>query len=235
MRFWEIDFLRGIAILMMVVFHFLWDLNYFKIVEISLYTGFFGLFQKSIAVLFLLIVGVILVISYNKDKKEFWRQSISRGIFLAIIAFSITALTLVAFPKQFIYFGILHLISLSILFSIYTIRMKVFNLFFGILLLILPFFQIHKLGIYELNFFGIGTPLASLDFYPIIPWYGVVLIGLFLGHYFYPDNQPKIKKLADPNSFFTNKIQFLGKHSLIIYLVHQAVLFPLVFALSMVI
>ena len=52
-RLWEIDFFRGIAISMMVWFHFLWDLNYFEIINVSLYSGFWGLFQKATAGLFL--------------------------------------------------------------------------------------------------------------------------------------------------------------------------------------
>ena len=70
-RFWELDTLRGIAIIMMVLFHFLWNLNYFGFVEVSLYSGVWGLFQKATAGLFLLLVGTVLTINYNRYKENY--------------------------------------------------------------------------------------------------------------------------------------------------------------------
>ena len=69
-RFWELDFLRGIAISMMVLFHFLWDLNYFNLINIQLYEGFWGLFQKATALFFLLLVGALIAINKSNGKME---------------------------------------------------------------------------------------------------------------------------------------------------------------------
>ena len=50
-RFWEIDFARGIAIIMMIIYHLVFDLNYFGFISVNMYNGFLGIFQKIIAVL----------------------------------------------------------------------------------------------------------------------------------------------------------------------------------------
>jgi len=67
-RFWEIDFLRGIAIVMMVVFHILYDFSFFGNFSFDVFSGFWFYFGKACAVLFLLLVGVSLVISSFKKK-----------------------------------------------------------------------------------------------------------------------------------------------------------------------
>ena len=51
-RFWEIDFARGLAVIGMIIFHALWQLNYFGYTTLSLYSGWLGLFQKIIAITF---------------------------------------------------------------------------------------------------------------------------------------------------------------------------------------
>jgi len=65
-RFWEIDLLRGIAIIMMIIFHILFDLVFLGIIKINLYSGLNLLFLYSIGTIFLLLVGVSLSLSYSR-------------------------------------------------------------------------------------------------------------------------------------------------------------------------
>ncbi|MFA6268535.1 MAG: heparan-alpha-glucosaminide N-acetyltransferase, partial [archaeon] len=117
-RFWEIDFLRGIAIVMMVVFHFLWDLNYFGYIQVDLYKGFFGLFQIATAGLFLLLVGVMLAVGAERHNKNYSLHFVKRGIKIFCAGLLVTIVTFIFFPQNFVYFGILHLIGVSIIISI---------------------------------------------------------------------------------------------------------------------
>ena len=66
-RYWEVDAVRGVAIVMMVIFHFLWDLWVFGVLpNIVLYDGFWKYFQRTTATLFIILVGVSLTISYHR-------------------------------------------------------------------------------------------------------------------------------------------------------------------------
>ena len=65
-RFWEVDTLRGVAIVMMVIFHFMWDLWAYRIMpDLVLYAGFWKYFQRTTASLFIVLVGVSMTLSYR--------------------------------------------------------------------------------------------------------------------------------------------------------------------------
>ena len=71
-RFLEIDFLRGIGIVMVVIFHLFFDFDYFGILQNEMYEGSWLIFQRSTASLLILVFGISLVLSYDrvKDKIE---------------------------------------------------------------------------------------------------------------------------------------------------------------------
>ena len=70
-RYWEIDTLRGVAIVMMVIFHLMWDLVSFAITpDVVLYAGFWKYFQRTTAITFLLLVGVSLTVSSRRAKSQ---------------------------------------------------------------------------------------------------------------------------------------------------------------------
>ncbi len=56
-RFWEVDFLRVMAIILMVLFHLAYDLNYFGVYEVELVSGFWFYLARFAAMLFLLLGG----------------------------------------------------------------------------------------------------------------------------------------------------------------------------------
>lgn len=231
-RFPEIDFFRGIAILMMMVFHFLWDLKYFSLIDIQLYEGFWGLFQKATAGLFLFLVGVSLTLSYNKDKGTYVKTFLLRGTMIFGFGLLVTIATWIFFPQSFIYFGILHLIGVAILLSIPLIRKTRLNLVLAIILLSLGIFvNTFSAQIPFLVWLGLDYPTATLDFFPVIPWFSAVLFGLAAGNYLYRNGERHFS-FEWKESAFKNFVVFLGKHALTIYLVHQAILFPIVYVLS---
>ncbi|MFO8078569.1 MAG: heparan-alpha-glucosaminide N-acetyltransferase domain-containing protein, partial [Thermoplasmatota archaeon] len=69
-RIWELDFLRGIAILLMILFHFIYDLNHFSVIQYTLWKGPFAIVASIIASIFIVLVGVSLTISFQKKKTE---------------------------------------------------------------------------------------------------------------------------------------------------------------------
>ncbi len=229
-RLWELDFLRGVAMAMMFVFHFAWDLNYFGFIHESLYSGFWGLFQKATAGLFLLLVGVSLTLSFNRKTEGFAPRFLKRGAQIFSAGLLITAVTWVLFPANFIYFGILHLIGTSIILSIPFVRKKWLNLGLGVAVISIPaFVSIASFNVLPLFWAGFAVPQASFDFAPIFPWFGAVLIGIFAGNFFYERGERKFF-VPEMGNAWAGFLQFLGRNSLLLYLLHQPVLFGAVYA-----
>ena len=69
-RFEEIDLFRGIAILMMVLFHTLFDIRFFGIAPVNVSSGFWRYFAYATATLFLFLVGVSLVVSHARAARH---------------------------------------------------------------------------------------------------------------------------------------------------------------------
>lgn len=225
-RFCELDSLRGIAIAMMVFFHILFDLNYFGICQVNVSYGFWRYFGYSTAFLFVFIAGVSVFISSEKSRKcltgiNYYLKFFKRGMFLLLTGLFITIVTWLIIRDGFIVFGILNLIGLSIILSPFFIRFKKFNALLGILIIIAGIFLAEIKGPYFLIPFGI-TPASfySLDYEPLFPWFGFFLMGIAAGSYFYPKAKRNFTHILKYQKYF-EFLGFYGRHSLIIYLIHQ--------------
>lgn len=231
-RFWEIDLLRGIALLLMISYHAVFDLGFFGLIDFD--SSKWRAVPWLIGSLFLLLVGVSLSISFsrlpNLSFREIALKQFKRGFFLAAIAGAITFATWIYPHEGFIVFGVIHLIAFSVLVSPAFKGFKRLNLALGIAIIAAGIFAstitlqtpfLAWLGFAPQNFY-------TLDYYPALPWLGVVLIGMFIGKTLYsnatrafnlPKNAPRVALL-----------EFLGRHSLAIYLAHQPILVGLVLA-----
>lgn len=227
-RFWEVDCLRGLAVLMMLLYHFLVDLEMVSGDALNLTSGFWGRFQQLTASLFLLVVGISLTITYYHDRKDNFAFSnyFRRGLKLLCWAFLITLITRWLFSASYVVFGILHLIGLSSILVFPLLRFKWLNLLLGItLLLIGVYLERFRFPFSTLVWIGF-TPRSfnSLDYFPVLPWSGWILIGLFLGKQLYPENQ---RRFSLPDYSTILPVQWIcavGRRSLIIYLTHQPLL-----------
>ena len=97
-RFWEIDFLRGVAIIMMIIYHVFFDLYFLDVVKLDLYSLPFRLFLYPIGTTFLLLVGMSLSISYSREKnnlseREIWLKFLRRGLMIFCLGLVITVFT----------------------------------------------------------------------------------------------------------------------------------------------
>ncbi|MCB0121467.1 MAG: DUF1624 domain-containing protein, partial [Caldilineaceae bacterium] len=118
-RFWEIDMLRGVAIVMMVIFHLLWDFWAFQIVpNLVLYAGFWKYFQRTTAISFLLLVGVSLTVSYRRSVQKngkrgsrgLWKKFLWRGVRIFAVGMGFTLFGMLS-GFGYVHIGILHLIG----------------------------------------------------------------------------------------------------------------------------
>lgn len=221
MRYLQLDFIRGIALSLMVLFHISFDLNYFHFINIDIYHGSFWIYFRIVIVtLFLLCVGISLIL-INKNGFNF-KKNFSRFFTLLSLALLITTVTFFIFAKSWIYFGILHFIAFASLFGALFIRFTWINLFLGfsiISLYLLNIINMHWL--YNFTQALLHLPQFTEDLVQFIPWFGVVLIGMFIGKkalYLFPLSSNKL----------TQGFAYLGRHTLLIYMLHQ----PLFFGLS---
>lgn len=235
-RFDELDAARGIAILMMILFHSLFDLYYFAIYPVNVRDGFWRYFALATGSLFLLIAGISLSVSHTRAKRAFagdvWAPARIAGKFLVrgagifLCGMLVTVVTWILVPQSFIVFGILHLIGISIMISPLFFRFREKNILIGtvilltgILLWIPPLY-----GPYWLLWIGVHpASFSTLDYYPLFPWFGVVLLGLGIGELLYPGCK---RAFPAPHIPMPARIPltFLGRHSLLIYLLHQPVI-----------
>ncbi|MBU2214060.1 DUF1624 domain-containing protein [Patescibacteria group bacterium] len=222
-RFIEIDLLRTLAIVMMVIYHTGYDLAFFHGFDFNPLTGGWKLLARSTATLFLLLVGISFVISWERNPR--FTKILKRGLTILAFGMLITFVTYFWAPETYIRFGILHMIGVSMMLLPFFRKMREFNALIGLVIL-LSTATILNSKFLILNSelflpFGITPPnFLSLDYYPLLPWFGVVLIGLALGDFFYI----RSKRIPKPTNRILKLLSFPGKHALIIYLIHQPII-----------
>ena len=69
-RHWEIDALRGLAVVMMVVYHLMYDLYYFKVSDAIFTNRFWFYFQRTTASLFVILMGISLTLNYSRSLQQ---------------------------------------------------------------------------------------------------------------------------------------------------------------------
>lgn len=239
-RLWEVDSLRGVAIVMMVIFHLMWDLWFFRVLpNVVLWAGFWKYFQRTTASLFIVLVGVSLTISYNRALRKgeaggaLYRKFLLRGlrIFAWGVVFSIAAQVA---GTGYVHFGVLHLIGFSIAAAYPFLRLRWVNLALWLLFVAIGgWVQDVRVDTVWLVWLGLEPQgYAPVDYFPIFPWFGVVLLGIFLGNLLYPAGQRRfsLPNLSELPPF--NALEFLGRHSLFIYLIHQPLLIAILVLLG---
>ena len=224
-RNYFIDKFRGFTIVSMVLFHLMYNINYYW--QVSWYDGTLinKIWQLSIATSFFTISG--LTSNFLNPSKN-----IKRGIITSLIGFAISLVTYLFAPEQLIIWGVLNglgacMIITGLLQKYIKINDKLFFVFF--LLFIITYnvprgslYGIFK-NLYDKNLFVLGFPgetFTSSDYFPIIPWIFIFVGGYLLGNFV------NIKdKSSKSNDSLLAKI---GRHSMEIYLAHQIILYPLV-------
>jgi len=232
-----VDYLRGIAIVLMVAFHFIFDLDYLSFIRINLESGFWFFFPRALGATFLFVVGVSLVLSDKRDKEtknEGYIHHFKRGLFLAGVAALITVATWVYPHEGFITFGIIHLIALSTFIAPLFLRFGKLNVLLGLIIMVLGIFLGGmQTNSHDLFWLGITYPgYTALDYYPLLPWFAFVLIGISAGQIAFEKGKDMIRL---GKSKVSDALAFLGKNSLAIYLVHQLVLFGALLVFKMLI
>src|SRR5829696_1135874 len=238
-RFWEVDAARGVAIVMMVVYHLVYDLDNFGGYGIESTFGFWAYFADATASAFLVLVGISLAISYSRAGargRSLFGKYLRRG--LRIFAYGM-ALTIVFFAlgMGIVAFGILHLIGVSIILAYPLLRYRLPNLFLGILVFAVGAYMmaqdVSSESPWLLPFGVVPENLFMPDYRPLLPWFGVVLLGLFAGNVVYGGGK-RPALFAGKAPVLARPLLPLGRNSLFIYLIHQPILVALLAALGVI-
>lgn len=215
-----LDALRGLALLLMVLYHAAFDLRFFYGWPLDVLHGGWLILARVSAILFLLIAGVCFALSWeHTSPQRRLCKALRRFAVLALAAALVSAATWLIAPQDFVQFGILHLFAFATLLLPLFAPLKFWNALLGLLVLILSLYKLPTTH-YRLIDILIGYPppfFSSLDYFPLAPWFGVLLIGTSLGHIL------PIKYLM-LNSSISPFLHFSGRHSLAIYLIHQPIL-----------
>lgn len=237
-----VDEFRGVAIIGMVIYHFLYTLSNLFGIDLGESTlRIMQLIQPPLAGTFILIAGFTC---------QYSRANLKRGFRTMLCGGLITLFTVIWVPSQAIYFGILHFLGISML--IYEWANKWIdkaNQYLMMSILVMGFlvtFNLHK-GILRVPLLGniplpdalyqyvwlapIGLPprsFISADYFPLLPWFALFLIGTLIG--------AQVKEKGAPAICYRKHSQILagiGKKSLVIYLLHQPLIYIFLWSISL--
>ena len=240
-----IDTLRGLAIIYMVFFHFIYDMAFLIQTDwgISAYE-----FHSKIVIFdtasFILLAGI---------SSAFSHSNLKRGGRLIVIGIVFTLVTAFVFPGEAIYFGILQLLgTCMVLYGAFEDRLRKFPAIVMLIICALIFALTYNIqlgfiginGIFQINLpaeltennllypYGIlKGGFASVDYEPLLPWFFLYFGGTYIGGFIakHRDNLPKFC-YANP----LPPVSFLGRHSLLIYVLHQPIILVIVHAISFI-
>ncbi len=235
-RFWEIDTLRGFTVILMIFFHLMWDFSYFNVLDIDILTPGWQAFARTIATSFTLLLGVSLTLSYRRAKTRLdlaglRRKYLQRAGLIFGLGLLITVATYFFIGANgYVIFGILHMLGAATFVGyLFLERNKWLTLLVGVGFIGVG---IYLRGVLSQDPWWIWLGIkqygrAMVDYYPVLPWTGVALVGVFAGYTLYPNGQ---RRFPLPDLSATLPIQglrWLGRHSLLIYVLHQPILIGL--------
>lgn len=230
-----LDIARTVALLAMAIYHFTFDLDMFGYIPPGTSTsGGWAIFARLIAGSFLFLVGVSLFLAQADGIR--WRPFLRRLAMVAAAAALITAGTRYAMPDNYIFFGILHSITVASLLGLLFLKLPA-PLTLAVAALVVfakPYLQNGWFDASWLAGLGLTTwPVRSADFVPVFPWFAATLAGI---------GAAKIGRAAGfwqwlaerggGDSGLIRVASWPGRHSLAVYLVHQPMLIAILWTFA---
>lgn len=226
-----IDEVRGLCIILVVLYHAIYTLaNIFLLPWAIEIFAVIRVWQPILPAMFILISGVSCHLS---------RSNIKRGLRMLAISAAMTLVLAVFMPSEIIWFGIIHFLAVMNLLGgalkkyIDKIPAAVGIAVFAVLFVLTYHIQRHSFGLdglwsvnipESLYFTNLTAPLGfytntfrSADYVPLLPWAFLFVIGMILGRYA-KSLPPSLCKMH------IRPLAFVGRHTMIIYLVHQPII-----------
>ncbi|MBE6757088.1 MAG: DUF1624 domain-containing protein [Ruminococcaceae bacterium] len=231
-----LDEVRGLCVVLMVIYHGLFTLGWYNDIEICRQLfRFFMPVEPFFAGVFIFLCGLCCTLS---------RSNVKRGALLAVVAVGVSVVMAVGFPENAIWFGVLHLLATCILlyallhrviarvpgwlgaaicaallFLCWNLPVQYANGFFGIRgvwEIAVPYRVVQCEWLYPLGLGRIGGTQG--DYFPLLPWIFCFFGGSFLGRYVHRLPAALKRSHLPP-------LAFVGRHALIFYVVHQPIIY----------
>ena len=224
-RIWELDALRGVCILCVIVVHFLFDLSFFGGLDLTL-PAWYVFLQEYGGAIFVVLSGVCVTLG---------SKSVRRGLIVFACGMLITAVTYGMYrlgmsgADVVVKFGVLHLLGVCML--VYPAFKKLPPAMLTVLGLVIAItgYAIRGIIVPQRWLFPLGLTyegFTSSDYFPLFPQLGYFLIGAAIGKTAYRE-----KRTLLPGSFQKTPIArffcWCGRQSLFIYLLHQPIVYGL--------
>lgn len=224
-RIWELDALRGVCILCVIVVHFLFDLSFFGGLSLTL-PAWYVFLQEYGGTIFVVLSGICVTLG---------SKSVRRGLIVFACGMLITAVTYGMYrlgmsgADVVVKFGVLHLLGVCML--VYPAFKKLPPAALAVLGLLIAVtgYAIRGVVVPQHWLFPLGLTyegFTSSDYFPLFPQLGYFLIGAAIGKTAYRE-----KKTLLPGSFQKTGIArffcWCGRQSLFIYLLHQPIVYGL--------
>jgi uncharacterized membrane protein len=235
-RFWEIDVVRTVAIIIMIVFDVLYVLNYLGIQNTGVpgpYHGFWWWIARVNASVFIFLAGVSLTISEARSSKRM-SSFMLRGLKIFGWGMVITLLTWIIAPNEYVIFGILHFFGIAFILAPFFLRFRFINLVLGAALLAAGIYLLEQKVFVDfpwLLWLGLMPHgFRTIDYFPLLPWFGLFLVGMFGGKILYPQGNRRfnVPEFSNP---VTSALTLPGRHPLVMYIAHWPILIGVIFAL----
>lgn len=227
-RYDEIDILKGVAVILMIIFHFYYFPNQYGFTEIKYDTTLLKFIAKIAQIIFITCVGINLVFAKTKNSDP--QVHLQRVMKIAFYALLMSLFTYHVFKEKYVKFGILHFVAFTslILFTFVdnVESMRIITAIF-LILYVLNHFKPELFRTIPQPFAFIGgfynDRYSAIDHFPIMPWILLICVGTFIGNHLVNQN-------IDTPNYITNNavsktLKNIGKRSLEIYAVHWAVLY----------
>ena len=220
-----VDLLRGLAIAQMVAYHFIYDLDYFGWLELAMTRDQpWVAWRAAIVTQFVFLVGIGLSLrsSFKPGASDFWR----RWLQVAAAALLVSVGSALMFGPRWIWFGVLHFVAAALLLGRPLQRLGAWNLALGAVLLAVGL----TVKVAEFNappWAAIGLAQrkpATEDYVPLLPWFGVVLLGMGAAALWRRAGWKVPPGLTALDSPPARLLRAAGRWPLTIYLLHQPVL-----------
>jgi uncharacterized membrane protein len=232
-RFWEIDLVRTVAVIIMIVFDVLYVLNYLDIQSTGVpgsYRGFWWWSARVNASVFMLLAAISLTISYSRSKKTSGFRL--RGLQIFGWGMVITLITWLILPDEYVIFGILHFFGIAFILAPFFLKFRYINLIVGAALMAIGICLLEQGVVVDFPWLLWLTPYSfgTVDYWPLLPWFGLFLVGMFGGKVLYPEGNRRFY-LPDFSHPVASVLTFPGRHPLVMYIAHWPILIGIIFAL----
>jgi len=226
-----LDVLRGAAIAQMVAYHFCYDLNYFSWIRVALTQDAGWIAWRTVIVSqFLFVAGVALALRPGAAAgvgllrtRGFWRRWLQVATGAALVSAGSAAL----FGPRFIWFGVLHFNAVAVLLLAPLLPLGRRCALAGALViaagLAVTFAPFSSNALSWIGFSPVKP--QTEDFVPLLPWAGVVLLGMAAGSAWRSSSADWANAARRFRGRGLGVLALAGRWPLTVYLLHQPLLF----------